>query len=322
MELPAPDPSKLLQSWMEWERGEVTPGRVMATLKTGGLRQLLEGLVAQSEKTAPGPRGRRPRRPAGYRADLLVPGRLSSRPRGWQPGRGYRGRRTVCLAHRRLGRSCERSSVGASLLTTCAVRWPRVPGGLQAGSPVAAWKRVTPAELPSGADARPAAVLCLLFEHDGETNVVLTRRAVHLRSHSGEVSFPGGRLQPGERPLQAALREANEEIGIDAGAIEIIGQLTPLTTVRSPALVHCFVGCFRPAAPARLTFSFDPGEVEKVFWVSLAGLAVEGIYHEELWPALEDQGPATCRPTTYRAIPFLASTTMWSGAQRGDCSRN
>ena len=177
-------------------------------------------------------------------------------------------------------------------------------GDLQAGSAVAAWQRVTPAELPSGADARPAAVLCLLFEHDGETNVVLTRRAAHLRSHSGEVSFPGGRLQPGELPLQAALREANEEIGVDAGAIEIIGQLTPLTTVRSPALVHCFVGCFRPAPPARLTFSFDPGEVEKVFWVSLAGLAVEGIYHEELWPALEDQGPttygATDRPTTDR----------------------
>jgi 8-oxo-dGTP pyrophosphatase MutT (NUDIX family) len=152
-----------------------------------------------------------------------------------------------------------------------------------------------------------------LFEHDGEANVVLTRRSVHLRSHSGEVSFPGGRLQPGELPLQAALREANEEIGIDAGAVEIIGQLTPLTTVRSPALVHCFVGCFRPPAPARLTFSFDPGEVEKVFWGSLAGLAAEGIYHEELWPALEEQGP-----TTYRAIPFfgLDDDVVWGATGR------
>jgi hypothetical protein len=49
MELPEPDPTKLLQSWMEWERGEVTPGRVMANLKTGGLRQLLEGLAAQRQ---------------------------------------------------------------------------------------------------------------------------------------------------------------------------------------------------------------------------------------------------------------------------------
>ena len=46
MEKPAPDPKKLLQSWMEWERGEVTPGRVMANLKTGGFRELLEDLVA------------------------------------------------------------------------------------------------------------------------------------------------------------------------------------------------------------------------------------------------------------------------------------
>jgi hypothetical protein len=44
MEVPTPDPSKLLQSWMEWERGEVTPGRVMANMKTGGLRLLLEEL--------------------------------------------------------------------------------------------------------------------------------------------------------------------------------------------------------------------------------------------------------------------------------------
>jgi hypothetical protein len=54
MELPEPDPSKLLQAWMEWERGEVTPGRVMANLKTGGLRQLLEGLVAHQQASPPG----------------------------------------------------------------------------------------------------------------------------------------------------------------------------------------------------------------------------------------------------------------------------
>jgi len=49
METPAPDPSKLLQFWMEWERGETTPGRVMANLKTGGLRQLLEDLAGPGE---------------------------------------------------------------------------------------------------------------------------------------------------------------------------------------------------------------------------------------------------------------------------------
>ncbi|MDA8300046.1 MAG: hypothetical protein M0005_00520 [Actinomycetota bacterium] len=45
MELPPPDPAKLLEAWMEWERGEVTPGRAIANLKTGGLRQVLESLA-------------------------------------------------------------------------------------------------------------------------------------------------------------------------------------------------------------------------------------------------------------------------------------
>jgi hypothetical protein len=53
MEIPPPEPSKLLQAWMEWERGEATPGRVMANLKTGGLRELLEALAEQGPEGAP-----------------------------------------------------------------------------------------------------------------------------------------------------------------------------------------------------------------------------------------------------------------------------
>lgn len=55
METPAADPAKLLQFWMEWERGEVTPGRVMANLKTGGLRQLLERLAGPDGATVRAP---------------------------------------------------------------------------------------------------------------------------------------------------------------------------------------------------------------------------------------------------------------------------
>lgn len=54
MDRPPADPAKLLEAWMEWERGETPPGRVMSTLKTGGLRELLEGLAAGSGSTAPG----------------------------------------------------------------------------------------------------------------------------------------------------------------------------------------------------------------------------------------------------------------------------
>jgi hypothetical protein len=53
MDLPPPDPEKLLAAWMEWERGEATPGRVMANLKTGGMPELLRLIVA--ERSAPGP---------------------------------------------------------------------------------------------------------------------------------------------------------------------------------------------------------------------------------------------------------------------------
>jgi 8-oxo-dGTP pyrophosphatase MutT (NUDIX family) len=194
---------------------------------------------------------------------------------------------------------------------------PPRPGSGPAGRPV------TLAELPEAAGRGPAAVLCLLFELEGEANVVLTRRSAHLRAHSGEVSFPGGRLQPGERPIEAALREANEEIGIESGDVLVIGELTPLTTVRSPALVHCFVGHLRGPLTERLVFASNPSEVEKVFWVPLARLAGDGVYHEELWPALEgpeltQNRPSSYRPTPYRPIPFyrLDEDIVWGATGR------
>jgi hypothetical protein len=55
MDIPPPDPAKLLASWMEWERGETPPGRVLSNLKTGGLRDVLEGLAAQAAPAEPAP---------------------------------------------------------------------------------------------------------------------------------------------------------------------------------------------------------------------------------------------------------------------------
>ncbi len=154
-------------------------------------------------------------------------------------------------------------------------------------------------------------MLCLLFERAGEANVVLTRRPGHLRSHAGEVCFPGGRLRRGEAPLEAALREANEEIGVAAGDIDVIGQLTPLTTTRSPALVHCFVGRLSGSSESPV-FVPDPNEVDKVFWVPLAQLATNGAYHEELWPSRHGVG------TQLRAVPFfrLDEDTVWGATGR------
>jgi 8-oxo-dGTP pyrophosphatase MutT (NUDIX family) len=70
-----------------------------------------------------------------------------------------------------------------------------------------------------------AAVLMPLIERAGELSVLLTQRAVELKSHAGQISFPGGRLEANESPLQAALREAREEIGLDPSYVSLAGYL-------------------------------------------------------------------------------------------------
>lgn len=176
--------------------------------------------------------------------------------------------------------------------------------------------QATPLELPSR-DGRPAAVLCLLFEESGETNVVLTRRSSHLRAHGGEVSFPGGRLRSGELPLHAALRETNEEIGLDTTTVEVIGELAPLTTLRSSALVYCFVGTFPGPGRDGQVLRPDASEVDRIFWVPLARLAEDGVFHEELWPA-RPSGGAGAEPPQYRAVPFfvLEDDIVWGATAR------
>lgn len=172
----------------------------------------------------------------------------------------------------------------------------------------AAATSVAGAELPATGDNRPAAVLCLLFEEAGEAQVLLTRRARDLRAHAGEVSFPGGRLRPGEAPLAGALREAEEEVGLAPASVQVIGELTPLTTRRSPALVSCFVGRFGGPGHAGLVPNH---EVDKLFWAPLATLVGDGVFHEEMWPS-----PGA--PDGYQAVPFfeLEEDTVWGATGR------
>jgi len=127
---------------------------------------------------------------------------------------------------------------------------------------------------------RPSAVLCPLFEEDGAARVILTRRSSALRSHTGQVSFPGGRLDEGEEPVAAALREATEEIGLDPTVCEILGELSPLVTISSGAAITPFVG----ALPGRPKLFPNPAEVDRVFDVALSDLVHADVYHEEVWP--------------------------------------
>ena len=130
-----------------------------------------------------------------------------------------------------------------------------------------------------GPARRPAAVLCVLFDDGDECHVVLTRRSSRLRSHTHQVSFPGGRLDAGESPVDAALREAHEEVGIDPKSVEIIGRLSSLRTVMNPSAITPFVG----VVPDRPRLRPNPAEVERAFDVPLVELYDPQVYREELW---------------------------------------
>ena len=136
----------------------------------------------------------------------------------------------------------------------------------------------SPATAPPG--SAPSAVLVLLYEHRGEPWVVLTRRSWHLRHHAGEVSFPGGRREPGDADLWAtALREATEEIALDSAAVSRIGRLDSFVTVGSRSLVCPFVA----TVDRRPELVPDPVEVEQVLHVPLAELTDPEAWREEIW---------------------------------------
>ena len=148
-------------------------------------------------------------------------------------------------------------------------------------------------------------MLVALFEEDGEARVVLTRRADHLRNHRGEVSFPGGRLEPGESPVAGALREATEEVGLDPASVEIIGELAPLSTMSSTAAITPFVATL----PGRPELKANPDEVELVFDVALADLLADDVFEEEVWTT-PDRGR--------RSVFFfhMADDTIWGATAR------
>jgi 8-oxo-dGTP pyrophosphatase MutT (NUDIX family) len=130
------------------------------------------------------------------------------------------------------------------------------------------------------ADVRPSAVLATFWEHDGDLEVLLTRRAGHLRAHRGEVAFPGGRSEQGEALTDAALREAREEVGLDPSTVTILGELDHLMTVTSSSFIVPFVATV-PARPTGLVA--NPDEVDTVLFVSVAELLLDEVYREEVW---------------------------------------
>ena len=126
--------------------------------------------------------------------------------------------------------------------------------------------RFTP---PPGGDARRGAVLMLFGEGAQGSELLLTERAHDMRSHPGQVSFPGGSLDPGETPVQAALREAEEEVGVRPSSVEVFGRLPELWLPPSNFAVTPILGWWREPGEASIV---SRAEVHAIHHVPIAEL--------------------------------------------------
>ncbi len=152
-------------------------------------------------------------------------------------------------------------------------------------------RQLRPGESPEG--MRRAAALLLLYPKGSEPHLVLTMRKEDLPQHPGQVSLPGGAVEPGESIEDAALREAREEVGADSSRLDVVGVLSPLPIPVSGFVVHPVVAL--AGSPPELRA--HEREVESILEVSLADLASPPNRRTEHLP--RDDGRD-------RVIPFFA----------------
>lgn len=134
-------------------------------------------------------------------------------------------------------------------------------------------------EPPSESVLQRAAVLAPLYRDGEEIRMVLIRRPVHMPTHGGDLAFPGGKPEAGESPLDTALREAREEVGIDPKDVEVLGYLPAIHTVTYPRMVVPVVGRL-PRVPDLVP---DPNEVDRILTPSVRSLRAESRWRVEDW---------------------------------------
>lgn len=128
---------------------------------------------------------------------------------------------------------------------------------------------------PALPDAREGAVLVLVYPLGADWSVLLTVRTSHLSTHAGQVSFPGGRIEPGESPEQAAIREYTEELGVSA-EFEVLGRLPELYVFASNFLVTPVVAI----ASERPPYVPNPAEVAEIIELRLAELSDRRLHRQ------------------------------------------
>lgn len=145
---------------------------------------------------------------------------------------------------------------------------------------------------------RVGSVLILFYQVQMQTILVLTRRRADLRTHAGQISFPGGGREGEEALGQTALRETEEEIGVAADSIEIIGELLPTYVAPSNFFIYPFVGWYRDGVSAmeRPSFRKNPGEVAEIVEIPVHCLLDRSVRQTE---------PRQLREITF-SVPYFA----------------
>ncbi len=170
-----------------------------------------------------------------------------------------------------------------------------------------------PYRYPEG--LRDGAALLLVYPMADIPHVLLTVRGASLREHTGQVSFPGGAVDPHESIETAALREAAEEVGVTPGAVRVLGRLTPLHIPVSGYLLHPVVGI----ADERPDFRVAEWEVARILEVPIDVLRdpavvkretrtreYEGKTYEMEWPYFELEGEKVWGATAMALAEFMA----------------
>jgi 8-oxo-dGTP pyrophosphatase MutT (NUDIX family) len=172
---------------------------------------------------------------------------------------------------------------------------------------------------PAPPSLRESAVLIPLYERDGAPQLLFIKRTDRVRTHRGEIGFPGGRIETEDAsPLAAALREAEEELGISPAQVTPLGELPSVSTVVTSMLIHPFVG--RLDQPPELRP--DPFEVAEIVEVPLMTLLDPATFVVEDWVLrgtprtifIYRYGPYDIWGATGRIVQqFLARLSEWPG---------